>query len=273
MDISRKIRASRQIRTPGWMISEKALQGYVLCGEPRSGTTFLKEVLASTNKMGNPVEWFHPRYREELQRADDPLGMMLARTASPNGVYGLKVFSGHAAAAAAAGWISRLPNLSFVHVRRHDLLDQAISLVRAMQTSRFSSSEIESKQGSYDRAQIATMLKRLARGQARWDIWFASHGIQPLRICYDDIMVEPQSVVTRIAGLVGVADAAIDWSKVSAQVMRDGTSAEWKRRYLAEAGPADRVPELEESSFAGMAKSLARALRQRAVLSDRFRPS
>lgn len=237
------------------------MRGYALCGEPRSGTTFLKEAIASTGTLGHPYEWFHPRFQAELAEGEDLLEMMLARTASPDGIYGLKIFSEHARIAARSRWVTRLPNLSFVHVSRTDLLDQAISLARAIQTSRYQSGDDEARAGAYDRAQITTALKSIARGQARWSIWFASHDIRPLSISYDEIVNEPQAVVTRIANLVGVAEASIDWSKVSARVMRDEMSAEWKQRYLAETESADRLDELEDGSLTGIARSVMRALR------------
>lgn len=236
------------------------MRGYALCGEPRSGTTFLKEALASTGRLGNPLEWFHPRYEAQVATAD-LLQTMLARTASPTGVYGLKIFSSHARRAAGTRWASTLPSLSFAHVSRADLLDQAISMARAVQTSRYVSGETEARSARYDRGQITTALKSIARGQARWEVWFASHGIRPLRITYDEIMDDPQLVVARIGELVGIAEAPIDWSKVSTRIMRDELNAEWKQRYLAEAGPGDRIAELEERSLRGIARSIARSVR------------
>jgi len=237
------------------------MRGYALCGEPRSGTTFLKEAIASTGTLGHPFEWFHSRFQAELAPGEDLIDMMLNRRASTNDVYGLKIFSVHAPVAEKARWTTRLPNLSFVHITRSDILDQAISLARAIQTSRFTSGERETRPAIYDRAHITTTLKGIARGQARWSMWFATHDIQPLRISYDEIVNAPQSVVTRIADLVGVEDAQIDWSKVSGRVMRDEISAEWKQRYLAEAGSADRIAELEDGSLKGIVKSVLRALR------------
>ncbi|MBB4838742.1 MULTISPECIES: Stf0 family sulfotransferase [Sphingomonas] len=237
------------------------MRGYALCGEPRSGTTFLKQAIASTGVLGHPFEWFHPRFEAQLGKGESLLDMMMARASSDNGVYGLKIFSVHARVADRWRWVSDLPNLSFVHITRADLLDQAISLARAAQTSRYESSAGEARPAAYDRAQITATLKDIARGQARWSVWFATHGIRPLSISYDEIVDKPQDVVTRIADLVGVSDVQIDWSKVSGRVMRDELSAEWKQRYLAEAGPVDRIAELEDGSLPGIARSVLRALR------------
>lgn len=56
-----------------------ALRGYALCGEPRAGTTFLKQALCSTGLLGEPVGWFDPRWARQAGSADgDFLEAMLA---------------------------------------------------------------------------------------------------------------------------------------------------------------------------------------------------
>lgn len=241
--------------------TDLALRGYALCGEARAGTTFLKELLASTGKLGEPVEWFDPSWRARIGPTDDFIGAMLARTATPNHVYGLKIFSSHMKAARRHQWATRLPGLSYVHIRRDDLLGQAISFARAAQTARFISDQAERRPPVYDRRSIDSALIALARGQARWDIWFARHGIAPLRLSYEQLAADPGATVSRIAALVGVEDAAIDPAKVSATRLRDDTNADWRRRYLADAPPIDAFPGLTDWSPKALIDAVRTALR------------
>ncbi|THD35560.1 MAG: hypothetical protein E7773_10620 [Sphingomonas sp.] len=241
--------------------TDPALRGYALCGEARAGTTFLKELLASTGRLGEPVEWFDPVWRARVGPTDDFIGAMLARTATPNSVYGLKIFSSHAKAAARHQWATRLPNLSFVHIRRDDLLGQAISFARAAQTARFVSDQAERRAAGYDRRAIDSALITLARGQARWEIWFARHGIAPLRVSYEQVIADPADTVARIAALVGVEGARIDLAQVTAQRMSDDTSDEWRHRYRADAPSADRLPGLTDRSPKAVTDALRTALR------------
>lgn len=247
---------------PNFEAGPGALRGYALCAEPRAGTTFLKEALRSTVAMGEPVEWFAPQWEEEVGASgSDFLRAMLSRTASSNGIYGLKIFSSHARSAERHGWATRLPNLSFVHIRREDLLGQAISLVRAAQTDRYMSEQPEDRPARYRQHRITWAMLDLARGQARWEIWFARNGIQPLRMTYEELMADPQGAVTRIARLMGVENATIDLDEVSTGIMRDSMSEDWRRRYLAEAPSKDGFASLSDWSPLGIARAVRRAFR------------
>lgn len=238
------------------------MRGYALCGESRAGTTFLKEMLTSTGVLGAPAEWFNPiwRTRDEGSAADF-LETMRAQSSTPNGVYGLKIFSQQTPRAARLRWATRLPNLSFVHIRREDLLGQAISLARSAQTARFTADQAERAAPAYDRQAIASALIELARGQARWDIWFARNGVDPLRLTYEQLTSDPQDAVTRIAALVGVEGATIDPAKVPSRVMRDDLSEQWRERFLAEAPSRDAFPGLTDWSTRGLAEAARRLLR------------
>lgn len=240
---------------------DPGLRGYALCGEARAGTTFLKELLASTGRLGEPVEWFDPVWQARIGLTDDFIGAMLARTATPNGVYGLKIFSSHAKAAARHQWATRLPDLSFVHIRRDDLLGQAISFARAAQTARFVSDQREREPPRYDRRAIDSALIALARGQARWDIWFARRDVTPLRLSYEQVIADPTGAVARIAALVGVGGAQVDFAKVTARRMSDDTSDEWRRRYRTDAPSADRLPGLTDRSPKAVVDAVRTALR------------
>src|SRR5579864_1896392 len=105
------------------------LRGYAICAVARSGTTYLCELLRSTGLLGRPTEIFspdafpsvpdYPREPEGQLRALPTHGM------TPNGVYGLKVLTHHFDASVASRWVERLPNLSFVHMQRRDLIGTA----------------------------------------------------------------------------------------------------------------------------------------------------
>ena len=212
--------------------------GYALCGDARAGSVFLTQLLASTDKLGRPWEFFHDS-RTARRIVRDPVAALdhLARqAATPNGVYGLKVFTPHFDLVRKARWAERLPRLGFVHLTRRDLLGQAISLTRAVQTGRYKFGQAGGEP-RYDRRKIADALARLAWGQGRWESWFARNGLAPLRLAYEEVVAAPQAAVDQIAALVGLAEPApIDMSRVAVRVQRDVSSEEWRDRFLREAG-------------------------------------
>jgi trehalose 2-sulfotransferase len=212
-------------------------KGYVICGEARAGSTFLAHLLKSTGKLGNPWEMFAERNSvEQILREPKLLADKLQRASSDNGVYGLKIFSPHFDLAERADWAERLPGLQFVHLRRDDLLAQAISLVRAQQTGQYKSTVTAGGEPRYDGRTIADRLTRLAHGHARWECYFARNGIRPLRLVYEDVAANPQAAVDAIAGLLGLSDAKADLSEVELNRQTAAVTADWTRRFVAEMG-------------------------------------
>ena len=98
-------------------------------------------------------------------------------------------------------------------------------------------------------------------GQARWSIWFARHGIAPLRLTYENLITDPAAAVADIAALVDIANATIDRSKVSAGIMRDEMSDDWRCRYLSEAPSIDAFPRLTDWSPKALIDTVRTALR------------
>jgi trehalose 2-sulfotransferase len=212
-------------------------RGYAICAEARAGTIYLCRLLASTGRLGKPAEFFHDplRARALASDPDGELAKIAQQAATPNGVYGIKLFSAHFDLVAKSRWAERLPGLALVHVRRRDLLGQAVSLARAIQTRQYKAGDAPSGEPRYDPALIADCLARTAYGQARWECWFARNGVEPLRLDYEDVVGAPEAAVAAVARLVGIEEApAVDWSRVELRVQRDDQSEEWRRRFAAE---------------------------------------
>jgi LPS sulfotransferase NodH len=215
------------------------LRGYAICGEARSGSIFLCHLLRSTGLLGRPTEFFHDAAvaREVVRSPEGTLARLVEAATTPNGVYGLKVFTRHFEQVAAARWAERLPRLSFVSLTRADVLGQAISLARAVQTGQYKRDDPGQSAPRYDAALIADCLARIVYGQARWESWFARNGIAPLRLVYERAVEAPQEAVDAIARLVGLdGPAPIDLSQVEVRVQRDAATLEWRERFVREKG-------------------------------------
>jgi len=222
-------------------------RGYVLCTTPRSGSNYLCQLLASTGVLGRPLEYFNGPGRRRLDWTgypDDPreqLAVVLREGATPNGCYGLKIFPSQADQAQAAGWIQALPNLAFVHLRREDLLGQAISWARGQLTGQYRSASLARGEPVYDPDRIEARLGDIVREEARWSRFFARTGRTPARLVYEAVIADPQGAVDQVSRLVGVERAVCDPSAVDLRIQRDALNAEWRIRFLAERGGRDQV--------------------------------
>jgi trehalose 2-sulfotransferase len=238
------------------------LRGYAICSEPRSGTTYLTRLLASTGELGHPREFFKPD--NAVGRTVPGFGpkmmidTVLTHGATPNGVYALKVFTG-VFDNPAEPWCCRLPNLQFVHVERLDALGQAISMAKAIQTGQYLSTEKAVGPPRYDSATIAYFLVQTARRQARWRMFFARNDIVPLRLTYEYLSSAPLEAVAQVGQLVGVADPRVDHSLVETSVQRDALSVDWRARFVREHGDLSRLDSVDIGPILAIRRTLSRA--------------
>lgn len=264
------------------MGASRVRTGYLICGEPRSGSSFLARILESTGVLGVPREYLsRADLRKQLLR--DPTGgvtKLIERAATANGIYGIKLFSYQFDVMTKSGWVDWLPDPRFIHLERDDLLGQAISCVRARQTGKFSSTRETLRPQTYDGRAIAAQLRILSQGQARWRQYFARNAIAPLRLVYEEVAADPHASVVAIARHLGEPEiATVDLSRVEVEIQRDAISVEWRDRFIAE--HADRNV-LTVEGLAGSTRQWLRRVRHLVELrvrktpvaweSPRFRP-
>ena len=213
-----------------------AKRGYVICSEHRSGSTLLCRLLNSTGQLGHPDEIFrHPADSARIEHNPVILDAIIAEATTANQVYGLKVFSQQFDVTSKARWTERLPGLRYVHLERGDLLGQAISMVKALQTQQYFADQISRAKPHYDPRAIARHIARIAEGQSRWRRFFARNGITPVWLTYERLIADPQMAIDQIAALVGVTKPCpIDEDAIHLSVQRDATSDDWRARFIAE---------------------------------------
>jgi LPS sulfotransferase NodH len=219
-------------------------KGYAICTVGRSGSNWLCQFLASTDVLGYPLEYFNTTARRQLTQPDYPddpaeqIQKILTLGTTSNGIYALKVFPVQIDAVASnIRWTEMLPNLSFVHWSRRDILGQALSHCRAIQTSQFRSRDVQLAEPSYNAQHILNSLAWLVKQQARWELFFARTGIRPLRLTYEDAVNDPQLVCEAISRLLQLEiKPKPDFRKVDMLVQRDDLSAEWRTRFQSDMG-------------------------------------
>ena len=222
--------------------ADPANRGYAICTSGRSGSNLLCQYLSSTGVLGNPLEYFNGSGRRLLgypEYPDDPsrqIEWVLTEGATPNGIYGLKMFPAQVELIEKSiRWTALLPGLKFVLLKRRDILGQALSAVRAMQTEQWRSSMPARGPAVYDGAQIYERLQFAVRDYARWDIFFARKAVAPTIVVYEDLLADPQSAVDQIAGLFGLrGQARAAGERVDLKIQRDTTTEEWRARFLDE---------------------------------------
>ena len=129
----------------------------------------------------------------------------------------------------------------FIHLTRHNKLDQAISLVIARQSGLWhrapDGTELERLSAParlvYDRSAIAGHLAELTALDDAWHTWFTKEKIDPLRISYDRLAADPAGVLAdtlRRMGLDtrGAPPLALPTARLATRINRD-----WAERFNA----------------------------------------
>lgn len=216
---------------------------YTICMMPRSGSNFLVQCLTDTGVLGRPGEYLHrneptalpsiaARFRTESM--DAAMAEIMARTRSPNGVFGTKVHIGMLLPLLVEGTFAHtLARGKFIYTTRDDVLAQAISFVRAQMTGAWLAKNEADGEAHFDFARINAAIEHLTTMMTQWETFFALHGIKPLRLTYEAINRDVDEVLATIADYLGVPLPPTEFRKRRDTVQRDGTSQDWRRKFLA----------------------------------------
>ena len=222
---------------------------YMLATSPRCGSTYVALLLWRSGVLGAPMEYLNfdningivdrlgngciSSYWEEVRRV----------RASPNGVFGYKIFFGNYAST-----LKREPMLleqisaNFaIFLRRRDKIAQAISHFRAMQTQSWFAGVPERVAPSYDFKGLLNYYRHAHRQDEKWERVFSLTQTDPLRLFYEDIMGDPQGALSAICSFLGVEanpDAQIERIALT-KPQRDSMTEDWMGRFKADLEASD----------------------------------
>ncbi len=238
----------------------ESLRATGVAGNPRE----FFECLPSTGRPPQPREWFTGVDDESILRLLDPLEPGTPDTATPvawrehirkagrtpNGVWGGKIMwnqtplllaraaglpdrSGDGLRAAIRDVIGSEP--VYVHVYRPDVVSQAVSFWRAVQTQVWQghSDPDRDSQATYHAGAIAHIVKNLRCQEHSWRAWFAEEGIAPIEIAYPVLWRNLTAIVATVLEALGL-DPKLAPPPVTER-QADHRSDEWVDRYRQEA--------------------------------------
>ncbi|MET8832993.1 Stf0 family sulfotransferase [Micromonospora sp. NPDC004540] len=232
------------------------VDSYFICAVPRTGSSLLCGLLASTGVAGRPEAYFRvPDEPVWARRWGLPAGewrygdyvrAALAAGRTGNGVFGAKLMWGtldrvveglageHPEPAGADHALLRraFGRTAFVHLRRDDALAQAVSWLRAEQTGRWTADDggPPTAEPRYDPDGIDALLRTVAEHQAAWNAWFARYGITPHRVRYEDLATDPAGVTLGVLDALGLPSAGVPVRPRHAR-QADALNAEWIARH------------------------------------------
>ncbi|MDL9938482.1 Stf0 family sulfotransferase [Gordonia sp. ABSL1-1] len=217
---------------------------------------------ASSSQAPQPREWFSGVTDPEILDLLDPLDRgtvdtrdarqwrsdILAAGQTGNGVWGgklmwnqtpLLISRTHVATGSLRTAIRTLfdgQDPVFVHVYRNDVVAQAVSMWRAVQTRvwRDAGHATDAEDGAvYHAGGIAHLAGILAAQERAWRDWFAAEEIEPLDIEFVELVKDPTKATARVLEAIGQDPALAPPPPLKPQ--SNARSKEWAARYRDDA--------------------------------------
>ena len=244
---------------------------YLVCAVPRSGSYLLCEGLRNTGVAGWPTEYFSSGYRgywsPRWGTPDfvDYMDRAVAEATTPNGVCGVKAhasqfdyFAREASGLLPVPHAMRpellerwLPDLRYIRLRRRDKVRQAVSYVKAIQSKIWW--DADAPPAPYDAPRpdavrfdyllIEASMSRMAEEDDRWTRYFATIGLDPLTLDYEDITEDPDGAVRTVLEYLDVElpDEYIH-PRFTFRRQADERTEQWVARFEEIKGQAGQEP-------------------------------
>jgi LPS sulfotransferase NodH len=242
------------------------IDSYLICATPRTGSTLLCGLLASTGVAGHPESYFRKQgqqdYAVQWDIARPPDGSFryadyvrgaLAAGRSGNGVFAARIMwetLGEVAGelrtmnpGLSGGSVSLLErafgHVRFIYLRRDDIVAQAVSLLRAEQTNVWHDPVHATRpdpdhEAQFDFDQIHQRVQLIDQHNAAWQGWFSSAGIEPFPVLYEELAVDPLGITHRILDFLDLELPPGRKLAVQHRRLADELNTQWIVRYQAE---------------------------------------
>lgn len=223
---------------------------YMLATLPRSGSTFCSIHLWRTGLLGAPMEYLNFRVMGKLfnRLGYQPTkqgylsqnkvrkywrDIQLLRT-SPNGVFGYKMFTSNYLEIAKhhprlLGMIS--PN-RVIYLTRKDEIGQAISFSRAARSKIWFAGFSNSDHTEYDFDHISFFHKKISLQKRSWENIFALTNCRPIRIYYEDLLLDPETVIKDAKIQMGIETLSEPIFIPLIERQTDEKSHAWRKQYM-----------------------------------------
>lgn len=192
---------------------------YVIYFTPRSGSSWLTDVLSQTRRLSEANEAFNPNFIPNIAQVCNASNLeqyinVLIRRHNYHGVYGFEITMHQLEAVfpRAALFLEHFGSGPCFWLIRRDIVAQAISLAKMVSTNvaHTAHASEEERQASdqsfaYDAKLIRRWLLHILSAERKNEEFFERHGLEPLRMCYEQTTLlsaqQMVNVVTRHLGL------------------------------------------------------------------------
>jgi trehalose 2-sulfotransferase len=239
------------------------LDAYFICATPRTGSSLLCGLLASTGVAGRPESYF--RSEDEAMWASrwgvanssgtfkytDFVHHALVEGRSENGVFAARVMWGTlgemveklAPILASERDVADIDvlhrafgRIRFIYLFREDVLAQAVSWSRAEQTNVWyetidGGDAPAEAHARFDRTEIDELLSLIEEQNRAWQDWFGAADIRPYEVRYEVLERDPRITTCGVLDYLGLELAPGRAIEIRHRRLADRVNMEWIARY------------------------------------------
>jgi len=188
---------------------------YLIAASPRSGSQLLGDLLISTHLAGFPTEHFNPWHMGDatdffpanLLYGPEHIQRLIDQHTTPNGVFGTKAHFLQVVNFVGLDCLEHLypAPLKYISLCRQDVTRQRVSLARAAQTNSYNSDMPPVRDPIYNFHQILQCIREVRVDAKGWETYFHQRRIKPLRIIYEEFVMDPPGTLRHIFEFLGIA--------------------------------------------------------------------
>lgn len=246
-------------------------QSYIIWFTPRTGSTYVSELLAATGHMGTPGELFNIGPDTSLAKTyqvhsyESLVQGLWERGSSPNGVFGVKFSLYHEVWAQIVKEIHELkreplpsatyegqflgeifPNCKHIYLTRRNKIRQAVSWWKAIKKGVWHMREKERwdeeafYSTNYDFNALSYLLTEISVRECAMEAFFRQNQIKPMTWVYEDLAQDPQGMLARMADFLDLSlgnKEQVFLSALSKQPLRKTSNPideQWIQRFREE---------------------------------------
>lgn len=194
---------------------------YAIFFTPRSGSSWLTEVVRGTRCLGRPEEWFNPSFVPGVAQSMNANKLadyvkMLKRKQAPGGLFGFEItyYQMRATFGGEGPFLALFPpETPAFHLVRENIVLQAVSLAKSVATSVYhsaGSAEADIRRADeefrYEAPLIRHWLEHILDQETRFERFFERNGLAPVRLSYERMMAAGRDgTLAVIAARLGIA--------------------------------------------------------------------
>ncbi|HEY3051434.1 MAG TPA: Stf0 family sulfotransferase [Gaiellaceae bacterium] len=229
---------------------------YFICSGQRSGTWLLSGLLDGTGVAGHPHEFFEPGTEQANRRRwrvgagfGEYLAAVFGVGTTENGVFAssvmwpslvslLKRLRGPGAAVEGDRLLVErfFPQPRYVFLWREDVVAQAVSWARAVQTGYYHHWDRPVGKATFELDQIDALVREASANSASWRRWFAENEIEPFVVRFEDLVENKEPVTRSVLAFLEIELPSN--ARIAARTIQAGdfVNAEWIARYKRSQG-------------------------------------